>query len=111
MTHIAARPLAAFGLALALSLSGLPSGGSLAQNALLGFDAAIKNALEKGPDIATSKANLENAQADLKAKESDPSTLVLQLTQARNSSELNTAQFNLKKLEVTQNVASSYLSL
>jgi outer membrane protein len=106
MTHIAARPLAAFGLALALSLSG-----SLAQNALLSFDGAIKNALEKGPDIATSRANLENAQADLKSKESDPSTLVLQLTQARNSSELNTAQFNLKKLEVAQNVTSTYLSL
>jgi outer membrane protein len=110
MKHIAAKPLAVFGLTLALSLTGMALTG-LAQNALLNFDAAIKNALDKGPDIATSKANLENAQADLKSKESDPSTLVLQLTQARNSSELNTAQFNLKKLEVTQNVTSSYLSL
>ena len=106
MTHTSRNPIAVFGLVLALGLTG-----TLAQNASLAFDAAIKNALEKGPDIATSKANLDNAQADLKSKESDPSTLVVQLTQARNAAELNTAQFNLKKLEVAQSTTSAYLSL
>ena len=98
-------PATALGLAIALSL-----GAALAQ-ATLGFDAALKTALERGPDIATAKANLDNAQADLRAKDSDPSTLVLQLTQARNTAELSGAQFSLKKLEVTQNLTSAYLSL
>ncbi len=110
MTHFPARSVAAIAIAIALSLAGSLSA-SFAQNAPLEFDAAIKNVLAQGPDIATSRATLENAQADQRAKESDPSTLVLQLTQARNTVELNTAQFNLKKLEVTQSVTTSYLSL
>ena len=106
MTQTAVKPLATFGLMLALCLSG-----TLAQTAAMTMNAALKDALEKGPDIATSKANFENAQANLTSKQSDPSTLALDLAQARNASDLNVAQFNLSKLTVAQNVTAAYLNL
>jgi outer membrane protein len=77
----------------------------------LSLETALKQAFTQGPDVATSKATLTNAQADLKAKESDPSTLVVQLTQAKQTAELNGAQYALKKIEVAQSVTTAFTNL
>ena len=96
--------IVALGLVLA---SGLTS----AQQAAVTMDNAVKQALTKGPDLASSLATLENARADLKAKQSDPSTLVLAMTQAENSVQLETVRVDGKRLEVMSNVTSAYISL
>jgi outer membrane protein TolC len=83
----------------------------LAQTAPLDLNAALRQALSRGPDLATSTATLENARADLSAKEADPSTLVVTMTQARNTFALNLAQVNAKRLEVMSNVTAAYLNL
>jgi outer membrane protein TolC len=82
-----------------------------AAQAALTLDGAIQQAFTKGPDLASSIATLKNAQADLAAKESDPSTLILQLTQARNTAALNKVQLDAKRLEVTGGVLGAYLNL
>jgi outer membrane protein len=82
-----------------------------AQTAPLTIEAVIKQAVERGPDLASSRATLENARADLKAKEADPSTLVVPLTQAKQTAELNRVQFEQKKLEITQSVGVAFTNL
>jgi outer membrane protein len=96
------------GFVLATAIFALPGN---AQTASLSLESAIKQAFTQGPDVANSKATLENARADLKAKESDPSTLVVQLTQARQTAELNGAQYAMKRLEIAQSVTNSYINL
>lgn len=75
------------------------------------LEVALSQAYAKGPELATSLATLRNAQADLKAKESDPSALILSLTQARNSVELELARLEAKKVDVMSNVFAAYLNL
>ncbi len=96
--------LAALGACLALGLTA-------AQSAALTLETSIAQAFTKGPDLASSQATLKNAQADLVAKQTDPSTLVLTLTQARQTMTLNTAQLEAQKLSVMSNVLSAYLNL
>jgi outer membrane protein len=95
-------------LLVAFSIFSAPS---LAQSATLSLEGAIKQAITQGPDVASSKTTLENARADLQAKEADPSSLVLQLTQARQSVNLNSAQYTAKRLEVAQSVTSAFANL
>ena len=52
------------------------AGLAIGQAALLNLNTAIQQAFSKGPDLASSIATLKNAQADLAAKEADPSTLI-----------------------------------
>jgi outer membrane protein len=75
------------------------------------LEVALSQAYSKGPELATSLATLRNAQADLKAKESDPSALILSLTQARNTFELELARLEAKKVDVMSSVFSAYLNL
>ncbi len=82
-----------------------------AQQTSLALESVVKQAVERGPDLASSRATLENARADLKAKESDPSTLAVPLTQARQTAELNRVQFELKKLEIAQSVTTAFSNL
>jgi outer membrane protein len=96
--------LAALGACLALSLTA-------AQSAALTLESSMTQAFTKGPDLASSQATLKNAQADLVAKEADPSTLVVTLTQARQTMVLNTAQLEAQKLTVMSNVLTAYLNL
>ena len=77
----------------------------------LTLESAVQQAFKNGPDIASSMATLENAKADLKAKEADPSTLILQLTQAQNGMELNAAQVQAKRIEVVGSVTNAFISL
>jgi outer membrane protein len=85
------------------------AGFALAQS--LTLESAVKQAFAGGPDLASSLATLQNAKADLAAKESDPSTLILPLTQARNTVALNAVQVDAKRLEVMNGVLGAYLNL
>jgi outer membrane protein len=96
--------LAALGACLALGLTS-------AQQAALTVQSAMTQAFTKGPDLASSQATLKNAQADLTAKQADSSTLVVTLTQARQTVVLNAAQLEAQKLGVMSNVLTAYLNL
>ncbi len=95
--------LAALGAALAIGLTSAQT--------VLTLESSMTQAFTKGPDLATSQATLKNAQADLAAKQSDPSTLVIAMTQAQQTLALNTAQLEAQKLSVMSNVAGAYLNL
>jgi outer membrane protein len=82
-----------------------------AQSQPITLEVALAQAYSNGPELATSQATLRNAQADLKAKESDPSTLILTLTQARNAVELELARLQARKVDVMSNVITAYLNL
>jgi outer membrane protein len=82
-----------------------------AAQAALTLNSAIQQAFTKGPDLASSIATLKNAQADLDSKEADPSTLILQLTQARNTALLNKVQLDAKRIEVMGGVLGAYLNV
>ena len=84
---------------------------SLALAQALNLEGAVRQAFAQGPDLASSLATLQNAKADLVAKEADPSTLILPLTQARNTAALNQVQVDAKRLEVMSNVMGAYLNL
>jgi outer membrane protein TolC len=96
--------LAALGACLALGLTA-------AQQGALTLESAMTQAFSKGPDLASSQATLKNAQADLASKEADSSTLVVSLTQARQTMVLNTAQLEAQRLGVMSNVLTAYLNL
>jgi outer membrane protein TolC len=72
---------------------------------------AVRQAFTRGPDLASAQATLTNARADLASKESDPSTLIVPLTQARNTVILNAAQLEGQKLTVMANVMTAYLNV
>ncbi len=96
---------------LTLLVLAASTGLALGQSASLSLTSAIQQAFTKGPDLATSQATLKNAQADLEAKQSDPSTLVVTLTQAQQTLALSAAQLEAQKLTVTSNVLTAYLNL
>jgi outer membrane protein TolC len=101
---ISARP-ALLAAALALTAPAI----ALAQ--ALNLPGAVRQAFAQGPDLASSIATLNNARADLASKEADPSTLIVPLTQARNTAQLNQVQLDAKRLEVMSNVTGAYLNL
>ena len=84
---------------------------SVALAQALNLEGAVRQAYAQGPDLASSLATLQNARADLAAKEADPSTLIVPLTQARNTAALNQIQVDAKRLEVMSNVMGAYLNL
>ena len=75
------------------------------------FQNVLKLAIDKGSDVANQRTSLATAQADLKAKTEDPSTLILPLTQAQQSVKLETLKLDYVKLQVTQNVLTAYLNV
>lgn len=84
---------------------------SVALAQALNLEGAVRQAFAQGPDLASSLATLANAKADLVAKEADPSTLIVPLTQARNAAALNQVQVDAKRLEVMNSVIAAYLNL
>ncbi len=72
---------------------------------------AITQAYQKGSDVASQLATLNNAKADLAAKQADPSTLVVALTQAKQSAELELSRTTQTRLSVMQSVMNAHLSL
>lgn len=82
-----------------------------AQAPALTLPQALERALAQNPELANQRATLANARADLAAKQADPSTLVVPLTQAKNSAALEEARTAQKQLEVLQSVLSAYAAL
>jgi outer membrane protein len=82
-----------------------------AQTTLLTLPQALERALLQNPDLANQRATLANARADLAAKQADPSTLIVPLTQAKNSAALEETRTAQKQLEVMQAVISAYTAL
>jgi outer membrane protein len=94
-------------LTLALALSSL----ALAAATPLTLESASKLSFERNADLATSRATLANARADLAVKEADPTTLIVPLTQARNTAALNAVQLEAQKLSVFSSVLTAYINL
>jgi outer membrane protein len=94
-------------LTIALAFSSL----ALAAATPLTLEAASKLAFERNSDLATSRATLSNARADLAVKEADPTTLIVPLTQARNTASLNAVQLEAQKLSVFSSVLTAYINL
>ncbi len=84
-------------------------GGALAQG--LGFKEALALALEHNPAYRNALSNLTQAEAELKALEADPTTLVLPLTQARQALELARLQVRAQRLSLVQQLLSAYGTL
>jgi len=82
-----------------------------AQTAGLDLAQALARAYAQGTALANAQTNLQNAQLQLKAAESDPSMLVLQKTQAQQTVALDQVTADSTKLQVLQSVVSAYLSL
>jgi len=72
---------------------------------------ALTRAYAQGTALATARTNLQNGQLQLQAAQSDPSTLVVQRTQAQSAVALDQVTVESTKLQVLQSVVSAYLAL
>lgn len=89
----------------------LTLGLALAQEGGLTLDQALSAALKGGPTLLTAQVNLQNAETQLRAKEADPTTLILDLTRARQTYALAQANLAYARLQVLQGVVNAYLAL
>jgi outer membrane protein TolC len=71
----------------------------------------LRLALERGPAVQTAQVNLQNAEVQLRAKEEDPATLILERTQARQAYALAQANLAYARLQVLRDVVNAYLAL
>ncbi|AWN24168.1 TolC family protein [Deinococcus irradiatisoli] len=97
---------------LSLTLALLPF--ALAQNAsapTTTLSAATQAALNNGADVRTAQANLDKAQASLKATEADPSALVADTLQAQQAAALAAVQLQNAKIGTLQSALSAYAAL
>lgn len=92
-------------LTLALAL-GAPAS---AQTSLT-LPAAVTRALESGPDVTTARANLQKAQATVRATRADPAAIITTITQAEQGLQAAEATLAGTKLSVTQTVINQYLA-
>ncbi|GHG28486.1 transporter [Deinococcus indicus] len=91
--------------ALMLAVTGLAS----AQTGRLTLQGAVTRALESGADVTTARANLQKAQANLRAVRADPTTPVTTLTQAEQDVAGQAATLAATKLATAQTVITQYL--
>ncbi len=82
-----------------------------AQQAGLDLPQALKRAYAGGTALATAQTNLQNAELQLQAATADPSTLVVQKTQAQQAVALGRVTVASTELQVLQSVVSAYLAL
>ncbi len=82
-----------------------------ASQATLDLGQALKRAYAQGTALANAQTNLSNAQQQLKAVQADPSTLIVQRTQAEQTAALDAVTVESTKLQVLQSVVSAYLAL
>ncbi len=104
-----ARPFAFTTLALLATLSLAAQAG--AQSAALNLTSAVKQALSSGPDVTTGRANLQKAQANAKAVQADPTSLITDQLSAQQGLESASVNLANTKLSVMQTVVSQYLSV
>jgi len=84
---------------------------SLAQPASMTLADALRQALETGPGLQAAQVALQNAELQLRAREADPTTLILDLTRARQAYALAQANLAYARLQVLQGVVNTYLAL
>lgn len=95
---------------LALGLS-TTLGHAAAQDATnLTLQGAVTRALASGPDVTTARANLQKAQANLRAVRADPTSIITTLTQAEQDNAAAAVTLDGTKLNVAQTVISQYLA-
>ncbi len=85
-------------------------GSALAQNSLT-LVQALSQAYRQGPSLQSAQATLQNATLQLRALEADPSTLIVPLTQARQSARLAEVNLEATRLSVMQSVVNAYIGL
>ncbi len=77
----------------------------------LSLPQAISLAYAQGPTYSSAQTTLQNAQATLKARQGDPSTLAADLTAAQNAVQLAQVNLTNARLTVLQSVVNAYLGL
>lgn len=93
---------------LTLALAFSPN--AAAQAVSLTLDSAVTRALTSGPDVTTARANLQKAQATVRATRADPSAIITTLTQAEQGLSAADATLAGTKLNVAQTVVGQYLA-
>jgi outer membrane protein len=82
-----------------------------AQQAGLTLEKSVQLAITQGAEIQTARTNLVQAQTNLKALETDPSTPIDALLKAQNTLQLETVRLPYRKLEVMQSALEAHLAL
>ena len=96
-------------LALLLTLSLAAQAG--AQSTVLDLGGAVTRALSSGPDVSTGRANLQKAQANLKAVVADPTSIITDQLGAQQTLSSASVGLSTTKLTVLQTVITQYLSI
>lgn len=94
---------------LALSTLTLSAQATAQQN--LTLPTAVARATTGGPEVTTARADLRNAEAEVRATRADPSPLVTTLTQVEQAQAAALASLQYTKLTVSQQVISDYLNV
>lgn len=81
-----------------------------AQTVSLTLPDAVSRALATGPDVTTARANLQKAQATLRAVQADPTSLITTLTQAQQGAAAAEVTLAGTKLNIAQTVIAQYLA-
>jgi outer membrane protein len=106
-TTLPARKLSTLALLVTLSLAAQAG----AQSTSLDLSGAVNRALSSGPDVSTGRANLQKAQANLKAVSADPTSIITDQTTAQQTLSSATVGLSATKLTVLQTVVTQYLSI
>ncbi|WP_243095622.1 TolC family protein [Thermus thalpophilus] len=94
-----------------LSVSALALSGMAQNPGPLSLEKVLEAAFQGNPTLQSAQVALQNAEIQLKAKEQDPTTLILDLTQARQAYALSQANLAYTRLQVLRDVVNAYLSL
>ncbi|GGL00203.1 TolC family protein [Deinococcus radiotolerans] len=95
-------------LTLILALSAAPAAAQTAPTSLT-LGSAVTRAVTLGVDVTTARANLQKAQANLRAVRADPTSIITTLTQAEQDVAAQTAALNAAKLTAAQSAISGYV--
>ena len=82
-----------------------------AQVSATSLESAVKTAFAKGAELASSTQTLQTARSDLNKLQSDPTTLVVSLTQGQQAVTLANVQLASSRITVLGNVTTAYLNL
>lgn len=92
-------------LALLLTLALTPAASAQTR---LTLSSAVSRALQNGPDVTSARANLQKAQANLRAVRADPTSIITTLTQAEQDTAAQAASLQGSKLSTAQTVIGQY---
>lgn len=96
-------------LTLLLALSAASTAGAQSAPVTLTLSGAVTRAVTQGVDVTTARANLQKAQANLRAVRADPSSIITTLTQAEQDVAAQTAALNSAKLSAAQAAVTGYV--